>query len=224
MRKWMIEFLRKFEYRGIKIALVNLILITKSINLLFFALILYGVGVCCDRRRFSVHCPFIEKSMTEHTKFHRQQTLLTKSLNFIYFTVRCSTMYDISVQSCHRKLCVMWCCIICCVVPCVALWLMSVISYMVSCYSVTCATVIIIQHIYLVYIYHHYCMLLCDVFTKGLSRGEVLYDASYVNYSNVSCWHARFHVAMLCCCSIVSTLPFDRHLNLARGVNILYRA
>ena len=44
----MIEFLRKFENRGIKINRVNSILITKSINLLFFTLILYGVAVCCD--------------------------------------------------------------------------------------------------------------------------------------------------------------------------------
>ena len=34
MRKWMIEFLRKFENCAIKIARVNLIRITKSINLL----------------------------------------------------------------------------------------------------------------------------------------------------------------------------------------------
>ena len=34
MRKWMVEFLRKFENHGIKIARVNSIRITKSINLL----------------------------------------------------------------------------------------------------------------------------------------------------------------------------------------------
>ena len=34
MQKWMVEFLRKFENRGIKIARVNSIRITKSINLL----------------------------------------------------------------------------------------------------------------------------------------------------------------------------------------------
>ena len=44
MRKWMIDFFRKFENRGIKIVLVNLILITKSINLKNFTLILYRVG------------------------------------------------------------------------------------------------------------------------------------------------------------------------------------
>ena len=41
----MIEFLRKFENRGIKIATVNSIRITKSINLLLFCTLL---GVRCD--------------------------------------------------------------------------------------------------------------------------------------------------------------------------------
>ena len=40
----MVEYLRKFENRGIKIARGNSILITKSINLRLFTLILYGVG------------------------------------------------------------------------------------------------------------------------------------------------------------------------------------
>ena len=40
----MIEFLRKFENRGIKIARVNSIRITISINLRLFTFILYGVG------------------------------------------------------------------------------------------------------------------------------------------------------------------------------------
>ena len=40
----MIEFLRKFETRSIKIARVNSILITKSINFQLFILILYCVG------------------------------------------------------------------------------------------------------------------------------------------------------------------------------------
>ena len=41
----MIEFLRKFENRDIKIALVNSIRITKSINLLSFSTVLW---VRCD--------------------------------------------------------------------------------------------------------------------------------------------------------------------------------
>ena len=66
MLKWMIEFFRKFENRNsIKIALVNSILIAKSINLQLFSLILYGFGVRCDLIRFAVHSPFIEKSMAE---------------------------------------------------------------------------------------------------------------------------------------------------------------
>ena len=62
----MIEFPRKFENRGIKIARVNSILITKSMNLQLFTVMLYGVGVCCDLGRFSVHSPFIEKSMISY--------------------------------------------------------------------------------------------------------------------------------------------------------------
>ena len=63
----MIKFLRKFENCDIKIALVNSILITKSINLQLFTLILYGVGGRCDRRQFSVQSPFIDKSMILYT-------------------------------------------------------------------------------------------------------------------------------------------------------------
>ena len=65
MHKWMIEFLRKFENRGIKIAQVKSILITKLIHyyLQFFTLIYYGVEVRYDTGRFFVHSPFIEKSM-----------------------------------------------------------------------------------------------------------------------------------------------------------------
>ena len=39
MRKWMVELLRKSENRGIKIAQVNSILITKYINLQLFTLL-----------------------------------------------------------------------------------------------------------------------------------------------------------------------------------------
>ena len=60
------EFLRKFENRGTKIARVNSVLISKSFNLQLFMLILYGVVVRCDLRRFSVLSPFIEKSMTDY--------------------------------------------------------------------------------------------------------------------------------------------------------------
>ena len=43
-QKWMVEFLRKFEKHGIKIARVNSILITKYIYLQLFTLIFNGVG------------------------------------------------------------------------------------------------------------------------------------------------------------------------------------
>ena len=60
MWKWMVEFFRKNESRGIKIANLNSILVTKSIN---FTLTLYGFVVRCDRGRFLVNSPFIEKSV-----------------------------------------------------------------------------------------------------------------------------------------------------------------
>ena len=66
MRKLMVEFLTIFENRGIKIATVDyhkMMIMTKSINLEFFSLILYRVGVRFDQRRFSANCPFIEKTM-----------------------------------------------------------------------------------------------------------------------------------------------------------------
>ena len=63
MDDWMIEFLRKIENRCTKIVRVNSNLIPKSINFMSFTLILWGVGARCDRKRFKVHSPFIEKSM-----------------------------------------------------------------------------------------------------------------------------------------------------------------
>ena len=66
MRKWMAKLLRKFVNRGIKIARVNLIIVTKSIDLLLFCTVL---GVRCDRRRFSVFSPFIEKSMIQFNHY-----------------------------------------------------------------------------------------------------------------------------------------------------------
>ena len=48
MWKCIVEFLGIFETRGIKIARVNSIIITKSIDFQLFTLILYGVGIRCD--------------------------------------------------------------------------------------------------------------------------------------------------------------------------------
>ena len=45
MQKWMVEFLRKFEIRSVKIAQVNSIRITKSISSLSFCTVF---GVRCD--------------------------------------------------------------------------------------------------------------------------------------------------------------------------------
>ena len=60
----MIEFLRKLENRGIKIAR-ELDSYHQINKFTVFTLIVYGVVVHCDRMRFSVHSPFIEKSMAE---------------------------------------------------------------------------------------------------------------------------------------------------------------
>ena len=64
MRKWMVEFLRKFKNRGIKIIRVYSIRITKSINSLQFCTVL---GVRCDANIFklttSAYSPLMEKSM-----------------------------------------------------------------------------------------------------------------------------------------------------------------
>ena len=72
MQKWMVEFLKKNVNTDIKIARVNSILITKSINLQLFTLILYGVGIRYDRRRFLVLRRFIEKSKTIHMRKKKQ--------------------------------------------------------------------------------------------------------------------------------------------------------
>ena len=50
MRKWIVEFLRKSESRDYKIARVNSIRNTKSINLLLF----YSVEVRCDLHIFKL--------------------------------------------------------------------------------------------------------------------------------------------------------------------------
>ena len=59
MRKWIVEFLRQFESRGDKIAPVTQF---ASPNLpIYFNLVRDSVR--CDRGRFSVHSPFIKKTM-----------------------------------------------------------------------------------------------------------------------------------------------------------------
>ena len=54
---------QKFGNPSIRIARVNSILVTISLNLQLFTLIVYGFSVCCDLRQFSVLSPFIEMSM-----------------------------------------------------------------------------------------------------------------------------------------------------------------
>ena len=50
----MVEFHRKSDNHGIKIARVTSTFITKSINLQVFTWILYGVGVRCDVDTFKL--------------------------------------------------------------------------------------------------------------------------------------------------------------------------
>ena len=70
MQKWIFEFLRKFENRGIKFARVDYILITKSINLQIFTLILCGVGgVRYDINIFELTAPVL-RSLTEKSMHH----------------------------------------------------------------------------------------------------------------------------------------------------------
>ena len=87
MRKWMVQFLRKFENRGTKIARVNSILITKSINLQLFSLILYGVRSSLIVMLPSLNKPvvlriFIENSINEHIQCGYQK----KHVNSTTFT------------------------------------------------------------------------------------------------------------------------------------------
>ena len=56
MWKWMVEFLKKFENRGIKIAEVNSIRNTKSINILFFCTVHGGPLWCWP---FLTNCPCV---------------------------------------------------------------------------------------------------------------------------------------------------------------------
>ena len=72
----MVEFIRKFENCGIKIAGVNSILTTKSINLLYFCTVLGSVVIESD---FQCNSPFIEKSIKSLNDFR------PGSVHFNYF-------------------------------------------------------------------------------------------------------------------------------------------
>ena len=64
MRKLMVEFLSKFVNRAIKIARVNSIRITKSINLLSFCTVLGSVVMLTFLNLPPDPCPLIEKSVS----------------------------------------------------------------------------------------------------------------------------------------------------------------
>ena len=86
MREYMlIEFLRKFDNRGIKIARVNSILVTKSTTFQLFTLILFDAEVRCDRRRFSVFSPLTEKSMEYDIMFLFVRASLHSENDILHF-------------------------------------------------------------------------------------------------------------------------------------------
>ena len=59
----MVNFLKKYESHGDKIDRVNWL--NWHHQIYQFTSILFGAGVRCDRCRFSMHSPFIEKSMCQ---------------------------------------------------------------------------------------------------------------------------------------------------------------
>ena len=78
MRKSMVEFFRKSEGRGDKIARVNSIRITKSINLLTFCTALHGVRCDVEIFKLPMHSPFVKKSICEYNNCRE------KHKNYIY--------------------------------------------------------------------------------------------------------------------------------------------
>ena len=88
----MVKFLKTLENRGTKIAQVNSIVITKSVNLQLWTLISYGVGVRGDQRRFPVLSPFIENAppppqLNEAHHYTEPRTIL--SIVYIFQTYLC---------------------------------------------------------------------------------------------------------------------------------------
>ena len=91
MRKWIVEYLRQSGSRGYKITRFN-----PTFYLQIYQFTLYGVGVRCDGGRFSVRCPFIEKSMPRPIPSD-------VDLYFLYYWVICLTkclheLHEISCQ------------------------------------------------------------------------------------------------------------------------------
>ena len=79
---------QKFENRGIKITRVYSILITKSINIQFFTLILYGLGGPLWSKAISVHSQFIEKSKVgQKTVNYHDAVLFASWINSDFTTI-----------------------------------------------------------------------------------------------------------------------------------------
>ena len=79
-----LNFSENLRIVSLKLHRVNSLLITKSINLQLFTLILYGFGLRCDRRRFYVNSPFIKKSLTANNYFHDSDFKVDSSTNSPY--------------------------------------------------------------------------------------------------------------------------------------------
>ena len=90
IRKLIVEFFRKIENRGIKIARLNTILITKSIDLQLFTFILYGVGVRCDVDTFKLtaSAQSIYREVYASTYFKLQIFLYTAKHRIMMFNFR----------------------------------------------------------------------------------------------------------------------------------------
>ena len=79
MRKLMVEFLRKFDNSGIKIAGVNSILITKSTNLqLFF----FNFGRCCGDRCEDIFKLTVSALSINREVYGQSYVLVIKHLEF----------------------------------------------------------------------------------------------------------------------------------------------
>ena len=94
----MVEFLRTFENRGIKIARFYSILITKSINLQLFILILYGVGSVAIKD--DLQCFVIYREVYGPVKpsiFYQQYQIC---LNKLLMLVVCDALCDLDSKNC----------------------------------------------------------------------------------------------------------------------------
>ena len=94
MRKWIVEFLRNFENRGMKIKRVNSILITKSTDLRLFTLISSGVGgPLWSKAIFRAQSICLKTFKNRFIKIARVNSIfITKSIDLHLLTLICSVL------------------------------------------------------------------------------------------------------------------------------------